>query len=182
MGSTGATDERADGSGTQPVYGCKWLAPHETRDHRASRKEGFSADVMQAQCRPLRLLLLGVLVHAVVLPGVLHAYFSSPVLSGLEPGAQMPPPLADRVVVVVADGLRADTCSNFLKANTRSFLAGASHTGVSLVSVSQAPTESRPGHVAIFAGIFEDVSAITLVSSIRMMCSNSLTAIAGLAR
>ncbi|ETV66861.1 hypothetical protein, variant [Aphanomyces astaci] len=99
------------------------------------------------------------------------------------------PPPAKRLVIFIADGCRADTFfdatdryavfahSRLREANLTSLIHsqfqddeptrapflrhvikhvgswGVSHTGV--------PTESRPGHVAMFAGMYEDVSAVT---------------------
>lgn len=69
-------------------------------------------------------------------------------------------PLSSRVVLISADGLRADSLytdsmsiAPFLRSKLdQNAMWGVSHTRV--------PTESRPGHVAFIAGFYEDVSAV----------------------
>lgn len=71
---------------------------------------------------------------------------------------------ARRVVLLVADGLRADFLFDPAVARERSpFLAGLAASGRASWSLAhtRVPTESRPGHVAILAGFYEDVSAVT---------------------
>ena len=73
---------------------------------------------------------------------------------------------------MVADGLRADLLYNIrpFPAITDSpdivapFLDDvAKHRGAFGISHTRVPTESRPGHVAIIGGMYEDVSAVTKV-------------------
>jgi hypothetical protein len=115
------------------------------------------------------LLAASLLFHALFSASIFDIYFRSP----LVPFRDAPPialsadiaaavtPLARRLVVFSADGLRADSlfAANMTHAPfLRSLLAegramwGLSHTRV--------PTESRPGHVAFIAGFYEDVSAV----------------------
>jgi phosphatidylinositol glycan class N len=65
----------------------------------------------------------------------------------------------------VADGLRADRFFEMDPHDGRSrapFLRGIiERRGCFGVSHTRVPTESRPGHVALFGGIYEDVSAVT---------------------
>ncbi|XP_053697423.1 GPI ethanolamine phosphate transferase 1 [Sabethes cyaneus] len=103
---------------------------------------------------------LAVVVHLIFLVSIFYIYFQTPILNDLPIGKDDESAAANRIVVFVADGLRA---ASFLEhqANRTLFLRqivlsqgtfGISHTHV--------PTESRPGHVALFAGMYEDPSAI----------------------
>lgn len=68
------------------------------------------------------------------------------------------------VNVISADGLRADkffepdSDGNYRAPFLRSVIKGQGRWGV---SHARPPTESRPGHVAIIAGFYEDPSAVT---------------------
>ncbi|XP_058816822.1 GPI ethanolamine phosphate transferase 1-like [Topomyia yanbarensis] len=65
-----------------------------------------------------------------------------------------------RVVVFVADGLRAESLLKH-QANRTNFLKDVIlSNGAFGISHTRVPTESRPGHVALFAGIYEDPSAV----------------------
>lgn len=73
------------------------------------------------------------------------------------------PPPAKRLVLFVADGLRADTLYELDEdGNSRApFIRNViMHEGSWGVSHTRVPTESRPGHVALIAGFYEDVSAV----------------------
>ncbi|GBG29190.1 GPI ethanolamine phosphate transferase 1 [Hondaea fermentalgiana] len=140
------------------------------------------------------LLAVCFVFHVCYFFSIFDIYFRSPIDPDLEAVAvhEASRAPAKRLVLFVADGLRADTCFRFLGRDVRyhdpdrargradrreanyeadatiwpaaktSFLRemienqgrwGISHTRV--------PTESRPGHVAVIAGFYEDVSAVT---------------------
>lgn len=125
-----------------------------------------------------RFLALAVIFHLIYIYSIFDIYFVSPVVSGMRlfkverpPSSKAP---ADRLVLFVGDGLRADKAfqshpepyaqsdadleprplAPFLRSRVLEHgTFGVSHTRV--------PTESRPGHVALIAGLYEDVSAVT---------------------
>ncbi|RHY38748.1 hypothetical protein DYB30_007091 [Aphanomyces astaci] len=144
---------------------------------------------MTATQWPTGLLILGTLFHAIYLLSIFDIYFKSPVVHDIPAVDVMHesyPPPAKRLVIFIADGCRADTFfdatdryavfahSRLREANLTSLIHsqfqddeptrapflrhvikhvgswGVSHTGC-----------SRPGHVAMFAGMYEDVSAVT---------------------
>ncbi|XP_063548560.1 GPI ethanolamine phosphate transferase 1-like [Cydia strobilella] len=66
--------------------------------------------------------------------------------------------VADRLVLFMVDGLRAESFVNY---TTMPYLRSvANNYGRWGISSTQVPTESRPGHVAVIAGFYEDPSAI----------------------
>ena len=82
----------------------------------------------------------------------------------MTPHANPMPAPADRLVLFVADGLRADRFFELgSDGKTRApYLRGLLETRARWgVSHTRVPTESRPGHVALIAGFYEDVSAVT---------------------
>ncbi|CAD5206382.1 unnamed protein product [Bursaphelenchus okinawaensis] len=106
--------------------------------------------------------LLGVVVHLVLVYSIFDIYYDSPIVPGAKSQEFVKSDVTSkRVVVFSADGLRSRTFyenpqkSPFLHSLIRN------NKCVFGVSVSHVPTESRPGHVAMLAGIYEDVSAVT---------------------
>ncbi|KAL2838371.1 Phosphatidylinositolglycan class N-domain-containing protein [Aspergillus pseudoustus] len=123
-------------------------------------------------------LTLAVIFHLMYAYSIFDVYFVSPIVSGMssfrvdrEPGAEAP---AQRLVLFVADGLRADKAFQALPDpdSTSNETADPIHLapfvrsrvlshGTFGISHTRVPTESRPGHVALIAGLYEDVSAVT---------------------
>ncbi|CAM5091657.1 unnamed protein product [Eretmochelys imbricata] len=108
-------------------------------------------------------IMSGLLVHCVFLASIFDIYFTSPLVHGMTPQRTPLPPPAKRLVLFVADGLRADTLYEIDDNGTprapylRNIIEYKGSWGVSHTHV---PTESRPGHVALIAGFYEDVSAV----------------------
>lgn len=125
-------------------------------------------------------LAIAVVFHLMYLWSIFDIYFVSPIVSGMREyrveRADGAPAPAKRLVLFVGDGLRADKAfqsfpdpspenpskpdltpkplAPFLRSRVLTHgTFGVSHTRV--------PTESRPGHVALIAGLYEDVSSVT---------------------
>ncbi|XP_047495718.1 GPI ethanolamine phosphate transferase 1-like [Penaeus chinensis] len=108
------------------------------------------------------LFVVGFVVHLIFFVSVFDIYFKTPLSHGMTPQVHGREPAAQRLVLLVADGLRADSFYDFPNETTKApFLRSIiEKDGTWGVSHTRVPTESRPGHVAIIAGIFEDPSAI----------------------
>ncbi|TKR93525.1 hypothetical protein L596_007961 [Steinernema carpocapsae] len=106
---------------------------------------------------------LGVVVHLILIYAIFDIYYTSPLVRGTTPHPiSHEAGLADRLVLFSADGLRSR--SFYEHSNKSPFLHDIIRNGKGSwgVSLSHVPTESRPGHVAMAAGFYEDVSAVAL--------------------
>ncbi|KAG7200113.1 hypothetical protein KM043_000557 [Ampulex compressa] len=99
----------------------------------------------------------GLIMHLCLLWGVLDVNFHSPIVRGLpivQPPSNAP---AKRLLLFVADGLRYRTFIETPPPYLGGLMENESSWGV---SHTRMPTESRPGNVAIAAGLYEDPSAL----------------------
>lgn len=122
-------------------------------------------------------MAIAVVFHIVYIFSIFDVYFVSPIVSGMRhfkverPEAAKAP--ADRLVLFVGDGLRADKAfqqhpepypeseEDLTPRHLAPFLRSrVLEHGTFGVSHTRVPTESRPGHVALIAGLYEDVSAV----------------------
>ncbi|KAJ0059671.1 hypothetical protein NL108_009172 [Boleophthalmus pectinirostris] len=114
--------------------------------------------------RMITFLLIGLTVHVVFFLSIFDIYFTSPLVHGMTPQATLLEPPASRLVLMVADGLRADSLFSLLPNGSSRApyirLNIIENSGTWGVSHTRVPTESRPGHVALIAGFYEDVSAV----------------------
>ncbi|KAJ6601273.1 Phosphatidylinositolglycan class N-domain-containing protein [Mycena vulgaris] len=114
------------------------------------------------------LLFIGLVFHLVYVGSVFDCYFTSPVVQGMQSHG-LGSAESKRLVLVVGDGLRADLLfqkNGFSNHNAPEVVAPHLRSivetrGAFGVSHTRVPTESRPGHVAIIGGMYEDVSAVT---------------------
>ncbi|XP_075682849.1 GPI ethanolamine phosphate transferase 1 isoform X2 [Rhinoderma darwinii] len=111
----------------------------------------------------LLFFIVGLIVHLIFFASIFDIYFTSPLVHGMTPQHTLLPPPAKRLVLFVADGLRADTFFALDEhgLSRAPYLRNIIETKGSWgVSHTRVPTESRPGHVALIAGFYEDVSAV----------------------
>ncbi|KAF2824548.1 GPI ethanolamine phosphate transferase 1 [Ophiobolus disseminans] len=131
-----------------------------------------------AQFGRYRFLLIAVVFHLVYIYSIFSIHFVSPLVHGMREHQLEQEAPAKRLVLIVGDGLRADKAFQSFPdpdPNPPTPLAEAStprplapflrskvlESGTFGVSHTRVPTESRPGHVALIAGLYEDVSAVT---------------------
>ncbi|KAI1651371.1 GPI ethanolamine phosphate transferase 1 [Daldinia loculata] len=124
-----------------------------------------------------KFLAIAMVFHLIYIYSIFDVYFVSPIVSGMQlfrverpAGVKAP---ADRLVLFVGDGLRADkafqshpepfpeTEADEVPRPLAPYLRSrVLEHGTFGVSHTRVPTESRPGHVALIAGLYEDVSAV----------------------
>lgn len=124
---------------------------------------------------------VAIVFHLIYIYSIFDIYFVSPIVSGMTPFAVNRSSLdeipAQRLVLFVGDGLRADKAFQSFEdpSPTDPQASGALEPrplapflrscvldrGTFGVSHTRVPTESRPGHVALIAGLYEDVSSVT---------------------
>lgn len=135
-----------------------------SQHHPQKRRSSGRWRELRLRRRERWLVVLGIVLHAVYMLSIFDIYFKTPIIHGMGLVPQRFTPPAKRLVLLVADGLRADKFfepdseGQFRAPFLRSVIKEKGRWGI---SHARPPTESRPGHVSIIAGFYEDPSAVT---------------------
>lgn len=72
----------------------------------------------------IRLILVGIIVHSIIFYSIFDVYFKSPLVNGMKPIEKFTkkPSPSKRLVLFVADGLRADSFFNSINQNKEMFM------------------------------------------------------------
>lgn len=108
----------------------------------------------------LKIIIYGLFAHLLFLASIFQIYFQSPIIAGLPSQLNFDNPPAKRLVLFLADGLRAESFYRDDLIRTPFLQEQILRHGIHGVSHTRVPTESRPGHVALIAGFYEDPSAV----------------------
>ncbi|CAI5712471.1 unnamed protein product [Hyaloperonospora brassicae] len=133
-----------------------------------------------------RLLLLGVAFHLLCIVSLFDIYFQSPVASNIPSTDYTATPPAKRVIIFTLDGCRVDKLYQVVAGEAARYDLHVNGTTATATGRSEAedqrapflgqvmrrrgswgvshnhvPTESRPCHVALTAGMYEDPHAVT---------------------
>ncbi|KAH8420834.1 hypothetical protein KR222_006210, partial [Zaprionus bogoriensis] len=107
--------------------------------------------------------IFALLVHILLLGFIFRIYFSATIITGLHPQSThralgLEPP-ADRLVVFIIDGFRAESFFQKNCSSLPSIQSILKDQGLAGIARACAPTQSRPGHIAIFGGFNENPAA-----------------------
>ncbi|VDD75096.1 unnamed protein product [Mesocestoides corti] len=106
-------------------------------------------------------IIFSVSLYILLFYSIFDIYYTSPLTHGLSYDRPSVPGLVNNVVFIVADGLRYDKLFTEKMEHTPTLRSIVMDRGSWGFSHTRVPTESRPGHVALFAGFYEDVASVT---------------------
>ncbi|KAH8251956.1 hypothetical protein KR038_011930 [Drosophila bunnanda] len=108
--------------------------------------------------------LRALVVHIFLLVSIMTTYFSSTLLTGLVPQKTLREmgfePPADRLVVFLTDGLRADSFLGKNGSRVPDLRELYRTEGRIAISRSLSPTQTATGHIAIFGGLRADIISV----------------------
>ncbi|VDO09185.1 unnamed protein product [Rodentolepis nana] len=105
--------------------------------------------------------VLSIILYILLFYSIFDVYYTSPLVHRGTYDRPSVPGLVKTVVFIVADGLRYDKLFTEEMEDTPTLRKLMRTEGLWGFSHTRVPTESRPGHVAMFAGFYEDVASIT---------------------
>lgn len=110
----------------------------------------------------LLIVVIGIIIHILLGYSMFDIFFKFPLTYGMTPHSsnltesEYP---SNRVVLLILDGVRADTFFECISSGKSPFLRNiVTNRGVYGISHTKVPTETKPGFTAICSGHFEDAS------------------------
>ncbi|KAF8563668.1 hypothetical protein P879_11875 [Paragonimus westermani] len=100
-------------------------------------------------------------IYLTLFYSIFAVYYTSPLVRGSVPIPLNTTPFATHLVFMITDGMRADKLFGSKMENAPFIKDLLLNHGVWGLSHTRVPTESRPGHIAMLGGFYEDVASVT---------------------